>query len=80
LRASVSPEQRGKGEAPLRRNPDSAAAILEHILLIALIAISAITGVKAMSTELNESLYRTMEEIDATSGFHCGGWGEPPCP
>jgi Flp pilus assembly pilin Flp len=63
----------------MKRKTDSAAAILEHILLIALIAISAITGVKAMSAALNDSLYDTMQAIDATSGIPCGAFGQPPC-
>lgn len=67
----------------MKRNNDSATAILEHILLIALIAISAITGVKALGQALEDSLTDTMLVIDATSGVPpgtpCGGWGQPPC-
>jgi Flp pilus assembly pilin Flp len=63
----------------MKRKTDSAAAILEHILLIALIAISAITGVKAMSETLQQSLDDTMEAIDATSGIPCGAFGQPEC-
>jgi Flp pilus assembly pilin Flp len=64
----------------MKRKTDSAAAILEHILLIALIAISAITGVKAMTETLDDSLRDTIRAIDATSGLPlCGGWGQPPC-
>jgi Flp pilus assembly pilin Flp len=63
----------------MKRKTDSAAAILEHILLIALIAISAITGVKAMTKTLDYSLRETMRAIDATSGVPCGAFGQPPC-
>lgn len=64
----------------MKRKKDSATAILEHILLIALIAISAITGVRAVSGAIDESLRKTIQAIDATSELpSCGGWGEPPC-
>jgi Flp pilus assembly pilin Flp len=65
----------------MKRKTDSAAAILEHILLIALIAISAVTGVKALGQALKQSLTDTMLVIDGQTGFpECGLWGQPPCP
>jgi len=64
-----------------KHQPDSATAIIEYLILVAFIALAAATGVRAMSSAIDESLRTTMQAIEASSGLpvNCGEWGEPPC-
>lgn len=59
---------------------DTASSIIEYLIILAFMSLSAVVTVGQLGETLQESIAESGRIIQGAGVIQCGNWGQPPCP